>query len=284
MSESSESEKSEKPLIDAEQLAAANAAAAEQLELRLPDESSAPKELVLWAGVLALLTLIVYWPATNGSFLWRDDRAAISPETFGPGAISRIWLQRWDEPKSFTQPMYQPVAATAFWLEYQLGGHAPDGAPVAMAYHIASLVFHAGAAILLWLVLRELKLRGSWLIAAVFALHPLHTEPVSWVAEQAIVLAGLFFIGSIYCYLLFLKFLDRDIAERAAGQPGVDPAQNVGAIRRFSDSVPAGDPESSIGGGTASCDVSDSLVAAAAGRARQDCLGRAVAGGSGAVV
>jgi hypothetical protein len=37
MSESSESEKSEKPLSDAERLAAANAAAAEQLELKLPD-------------------------------------------------------------------------------------------------------------------------------------------------------------------------------------------------------------------------------------------------------
>jgi tetratricopeptide (TPR) repeat protein len=228
MSESSESEKSEKPLSDAERLAADNAAAAEQLELKLPDESSAPKDIALWAGVLALLTLIAYWQATSGSFLWRDDATGAAPQILAPGAISRIWFERWQDPKAFSEPMYQPVAWIAYWLEYQLGGHTAQGAPVAMAYHIGGLIFHAGAAILLWLVLRELKMPGAWLIAGIFVLHPIHAEAVSWISEQPIVLAGMCSLGSVYCYLLFLKYFDRDVAERAAGQPGVDPAVTWG--------------------------------------------------------
>src|SRR5581483_9778672 len=45
---------------------------------------------------------------------------------------------------------------------------------------------------------------------------------------QGIVLAGLFFIGSIYTYVLFIHWLDRDRAERAEGKPGLDPAQTWG--------------------------------------------------------
>jgi tetratricopeptide (TPR) repeat protein len=203
---------------------AANTDAADQLELKLPDESSAPKDLALWAGVLVLLTLIAYWPATDGSFLWRDDRAADSAQFVGPGALGRSWSQRWSSPESYGLSVYQPVALTAYWLEYQAGGHTAAGLPSPMVYHIASLVFLAGGAIFLWLVLRELKLPGAWLAAAVFVLHPMHAEAVSWIDQQPIALAGLFFFGSVYTYLLFLQNDDRDRAERAAGRQGVDPA------------------------------------------------------------
>lgn len=235
MSESSEP-RADKPPTDADRPTAGHTAdnapnnTAEQLELKLPDESSSPRDLALWAGVLALLTLIAYWPATNGDFLWRDDRAATSPRFVGTGALGRNWFDRWDTPQSFPLPAYQPVALTAYWLEYQLGGHTPEGVPAPMAYHIASLIFLAGSAILLWLALRELKIPGAWLIAAIFALHPVHAEPVSWISEQPITLAGLLFFGSIYLYLLFIGFLDADRSERAAGKAGIDPAQTWGLL------------------------------------------------------
>ncbi len=200
----------------------------DQLELKLPDESSAPRDLALWAGVLVLLTLITCWPATAGSFLWRDDVSAMSRRFVGPGALPRIWGDRWSSPDTYGQAVYQPVALIAYWAEYQLGGHTAQGLPAPMAYHIASLIFHAGTSILLWLLLRELLITGAWLIAAVFALHPLHAEPVSWIAVQPIALMGLLFIGSIFSYLLFVKNLQRDRVERAGGNPGVDPAQTWG--------------------------------------------------------
>jgi tetratricopeptide (TPR) repeat protein len=203
---------------------------AESLELKLPGESSSPKELALWAGVLVLLTLISYWPATTGGFVWRDDLLAQKPWIYAPGGLSLVWMARWSQPGDYVinSPLYQPVALTAYWLEYRLGGRGTDGRPSPMAYHVASLIFHAGAAVLLWLVLRELLVPAAWMITAIFALHPIHSEPISWISEQATVLAGMFFIGSIYCYLMFLNWRARDVAERAAGGEGVDLAQTWG--------------------------------------------------------
>ena len=154
--------------------------------------------------------------------------AAESQRVVGPGGLSRIWIDRWTDPTDFGLPVYRPVAYTAYYLEYQFGGHNAQGAPTPMAYHIASLIFLTGAAILLWFLLRHLKVPAAWLIAAVFALHPIHVETVAWIDRQPLVLAALFFIGSIFTYLLFIQFYETDRIERAAGKAGVDPAQTWG--------------------------------------------------------
>jgi Tfp pilus assembly protein PilF len=202
----------------------------EQLELKLPDESASPKELGLWAGVLVLLTLIAYWPATTGSFVWRDDHLAQQKWLLAPGGLSLAWFDRWQHPEDYSvnSPVYQPMALTAYWMEYRAGGKTDKNLPAPMVYHVASLIFHAGAAVLLWLLLRELMLPGAWIISAIFALHPIHSEPVSWISEQATPLAGLFFIGSLYCYWMFVKWRERDATEKSAGREGVDPAQTWG--------------------------------------------------------
>ncbi len=211
-------------------------AASDQLELKLPDESGEIKDLGLWAGVLVLLAMVAYWPATGGRFLFRDDHAVT--DNFWvriPNALGPAWLFRWQQPAAYPFELYQPVTATAYWLEYRLGGHAELGTgpvaalasalppPTPLAFHLANLIFHAGAAVLLWLALRELKLPGAWVVAAIFTLHPLNTEPVSWIADQGWVLGGLFFFASAYLYLTYVKHRELDDADRASGGPGLDP-------------------------------------------------------------
>ena len=63
-------------------------------------------------------------------------------------------------------------------------------------HHLTNVLLHAAAAILLFLVLRQMtgELWPSALVAALFAIHPLHVESVAWVAERKDVLSGLFFM------------------------------------------------------------------------------------------
>jgi tetratricopeptide (TPR) repeat protein len=204
---------------------------ADQLELKLPDESAAPRDLALWAGVLMLLVLVAYWPATSGRFLWGDRHLVVDNLWVRyPGGLADGWAQRWKQPERYPFAIYQPITASAYWLEYRLGGHVePTGPsrfppePTPMAFHLANLIFHAAAAALLWLVLRELMMPGAWVIAAIFALHPLNTEAVSWILDQDWPLGGLLFFGSAYLYLQFVKHREKDRTDREAGGPGVDP-------------------------------------------------------------
>ena len=42
--------------------------------IALPDEPTSSEDWYLWAGVLALLALVAFWPAIWGNFLFDDDR------------------------------------------------------------------------------------------------------------------------------------------------------------------------------------------------------------------
>src|SRR5437763_10779477 len=89
------------------------APAEDQLVVTLPDDSSQPKDLALWAGVLVILSLVAYWPGTEGSFLWGDDRR-VSDNTLlaQPGGLGKIWFARWHDEKDYPLPEYHPVAYT----------------------------------------------------------------------------------------------------------------------------------------------------------------------------
>lgn len=83
---------------------------------------------------------------------------------------------------------YFPLKTTLLWLEYQLWGHRidPGGRPVPAPepFHVMNILFHAADGLLLWLLLRRLKVPGAWLGALLFAVHPVHAESVAWIAER----------------------------------------------------------------------------------------------------
>jgi hypothetical protein len=199
----------------------------EQLVIRLPGQASDWKEVGLWAGVLALLVLIPFFAATSGTLLPRDNDW-IQYVRF-PGSMSAAWSGRSVINGQPILKSYEPMAFTAYWLEYRMQSHPSPAAaapaqPVTIGFHLGALILHAAAVVLLWLILRDLRVPGSWLAAGVFALHPVNAEAVSWISSQDVVLAGALGFGAICCWMHFAKCRDRDVADRAAGGPGVDPA------------------------------------------------------------
>ena len=60
---------------------------------------------------------------------------------------------------------------------------------------------------MLFLVLRRMTgdLWPSALVAALFAVHPLHVESVAWVAERKDVLSGLFFMLTLAAYVGYVR-------------------------------------------------------------------------------
>jgi tetratricopeptide (TPR) repeat protein len=75
------------------------------------------------------------------------------------------------------------------------------------AHHLMSVLLHAATAILLFLLLGRMTGRcwPSALVAAIFAVHPLHVESVAWVSERKDVLSGLLFVLTLTAYLGYVR-------------------------------------------------------------------------------
>jgi tetratricopeptide (TPR) repeat protein len=133
-------------------------------------------------GTLAIvaLTLLAYWPSLRGPFLW-DDGLNVTRNRLvtQPGGLSRIWFS--------TEPAdYYPVTFTVFRAEWLCWGNRPTG------YRVVNLLLHIANALLLWRIFRALELRGAWLAALLFALHPVNVATVAWITELKNLLAFAF--------------------------------------------------------------------------------------------
>ncbi|HXR04682.1 MAG TPA: tetratricopeptide repeat protein [Verrucomicrobiae bacterium] len=146
-------------------------------------------------GVLLVAAIFfVYQPVWHAGFIWDDDAHVTRPELRSLDGLARIWIQLG------ATHQYYPLVHSVFWGEHRLWGDWPVG------YHLVNIGLHAFLALLLVKVLRQLKISGVWLAAAIFALHPVQVESVAWVSELKNTLSGVFYLGAALVYLGF----DRD--------------------------------------------------------------------------
>ena len=144
------------------------------------------------AVALLVATVVAYWPAIHGGFIWDDDDYVTdSPALRDADGLKRIWL------RPGTTRQYYPLVHTTFWIEARVWGYEPLG------YHAVNVLLHGASALLLWLLLRRLGVRGAWFAAAVFALHPVHVESVAWITERKNTLSTLLYLAAASSYLRF---------------------------------------------------------------------------------
>jgi len=74
-------------------------------------------------------------------------------------------------------------------------------------HHLTNVALHAVTTLVLFLVLRKMTgaLWRSAFVAAVFAIHPLRAESVAWIAERKDVLSGMFFMLTLWAYVVYVR-------------------------------------------------------------------------------
>ena len=154
---------------------------------------AARQQRIIALGLL-LLTLLAYLPALGAGLLWDDQIITDGPLLKTLVGLRAIWLEPLQINNEFH---YWPLFYTTLWLEHALWGDALVG------YHVTNVLLHALDAILIWRLLRGLRMPGALAAAALFALHPVHVEAVAWIFGRKDLLATAFFLGAALCYLRF---------------------------------------------------------------------------------
>jgi tetratricopeptide (TPR) repeat protein len=143
------------------------------------------------AIVLVILTFITYAPALRCGFIWDDDdHFTQNPAMTSVRGLTQIW-------SSLAVSRYYPLTLTTFWVERHLWGLHP------LPYHAVNIGLQAVNAVLLWTLLRRLRVAGAWFAAALWAVHPVCVESVAWATELKNTQSGFFFFLSVLCFLRF---------------------------------------------------------------------------------
>jgi tetratricopeptide (TPR) repeat protein len=96
---------------------------------------------------------------------------------------------------------WHPLTWVSHMLDCQLFGRWAGG------HHLTSVVLHAMAAVLLFLLFFQMTgaVWRSAFVAAVWAIHPLRAESVAWISERKDVLGAVFFMLTLGAYIRYLR-------------------------------------------------------------------------------
>jgi Flp pilus assembly protein TadD len=157
---------------------------------------------ILMGLVLAGLTLVAFWPALRNPFTEFDDGLYV---TDNPHVRAGLTAKEFCWAFVATRASnWHPLTWLSLQLDADLFGTEPWG------FHFTNVVLHMVTTLLLFAFLRwtTAALWPSALVAALFAVHPLHVESVAWVAERKDVLSGLFWMLTLLAYAWFVERRD----------------------------------------------------------------------------
>jgi tetratricopeptide (TPR) repeat protein len=155
--------------------------------------SQAPVALLALAAAAFVLAVWAYWPALSGEFVFDDLHLPFMQ----PGAAG-IPLAQWLG--------LRPLVMFTYWANLHISGPDP------FLFHSVNLIFHFAATVLFFFVAKKIlelakflephRTSVAALCAAVFLLHPMQTEAVSYVAQRGESMGAMFFFAA-WCVFLY---------------------------------------------------------------------------------
>jgi protein O-mannosyl-transferase len=158
---------------------------------------------IVIAGLLIVAILAIYAQVSRFDFVSVDDYEYVRDNdavTSGLNAASIKWAFH-----NNVAGNWHPVTMLTHMLDCQIYGVVPG------AHHFTNVLLHiANTTLLFFLLLRMTRKlpNNLWpcsLVAAMFALHPLHVESVAWISERKDVLSGFFFMLTLWAYVRYTE-------------------------------------------------------------------------------
>ena len=149
--------------------------------------------------VLTALVIFIYAQTVGFGFINFDDNQYVYENPFVINGLNWIGL-KW----AFTQfhsANWHPVT----WLSHQFD--ATLFGLNAGAHHATNVVFHLINSILAFVIFHKYTncFWKSAIIAALFAVHPMHVESVAWISERKDLLSTMFWFLTMWTYFLYVQ-------------------------------------------------------------------------------
>jgi tetratricopeptide (TPR) repeat protein len=162
----------------------------------------ANSDRLVWGGLaLTLFALVVvvfgqtlafdFVALDDGGYVYENARVAA-----GLSAQNLLWAFT-----SGVKSNWHPLTWLSYMLDAELFGIDPHG------FHATNLLLHGLSTVFLFGALRSLTgaTGRSALVAALFAVHPLHVESVAWISERKDVLSAAFGFLSMWTYSVYAR-------------------------------------------------------------------------------
>lgn len=146
-----------------------------------------------------MATFLVYWPALRNGFVWDDTALCFRDPLIRSWRLIPEGFRHFLFLDATASNFYRPLQRLTFTADYQLYAFAQP-----WGWHLTSIAIHAAAAVALFFLLRkfagalpakavpiEVRERLALGVAVLWAIHPLHTSAVTYIAGRADPLAAL---------------------------------------------------------------------------------------------
>lgn len=173
---------------------------------RSPDSR---REAVIFS-FLFLLSFLPYANTLLASFVYDDNFQIIqNPYVHSFRYLREIFTTTvWSfQGAAGVTNYFRPMMTLGYLLTYQIAGLVP------FSFHLVNLVLNCIAVWLVFLLLRRFSGERVALVAAgLFALHPIHTESVAWIAGVTDLQLTVFYLAA---FLLYLRLAETEHRIRA---------------------------------------------------------------------
>ncbi len=157
-----------------------------------------PKTPLLHGTLLILAIVLAFGNVINAGFISWDDLDYLHHHDINSGITFKNAC-RW-----FTSNYlgnYQPLPIFTYAMDYTIGGNNPK------IFHLHNLLWHVVATLLVYVFVGRLQ-ENKWVAfftALLFAVHPVQTESVSWIAARNKSMNTVFYLLAMCQYISYVR-------------------------------------------------------------------------------
>ncbi|HAY34255.1 MAG TPA: hypothetical protein PK536_13475, partial [Ignavibacteria bacterium] len=153
--------------------------------------------------IIIVISYIVFYNSLHNEFVFDDESVIVNNASIQNTDNIVKYFSGEEGFHKVIGKYYRPLVSASYAVDFSIWGLDPYG------FHLTNLIIHIIACLLLFKILSLLfsryKYRNIFSLfgALIFAVHPIHTEAVSWISGRTDSMVSMFFFAS---FLFYIKF------------------------------------------------------------------------------